>query len=438
MTHRKRWLVGLLCLGLLALGVSLRPWRGWVWRGWVPTVNGSANATDTITLSIGCGVTAYDLEVCRRLVDAFEESYPRAVEVTVRDVPDDPVLYRALLDLLIDSGSDDLDVLLLQPAWLGSLAAHLRPLPESDALAVLQAAGRVNNRQRAVPFAPSIGVLYYRRDLLEKYGYLRAPVTWSELEALAFEIQRGERTLGNDAFWGYVWAGATTDLTDSALEWLVAQGAAPLIDSNRNISLATPDAVRALNYAQRWVGSIAPLTVLEQDEQAALELWLSGQVVFLQADTSAYTTILQSPLAERIGIEQIGVAQLPSGRSRSAAKVSGWYLGVRQSSQQPDVARDLVAFMTQASFERWRADIGYLPLRAASYQDPIILAQRPYYRFVPAVLESAVLAPVDILGRHYTLVNDTFAQGLHAILGDKNTRPEQALTALEAQLRDLR
>lgn len=428
-----RWLVrgalAVLLLGVLVWGVT-RPWQS-------PRVIATAigmNNGDPVQLSIGCGVSAYDLEVCQRLVDAFMESYPEPVNVTVRDVPDDPELYLALLELLIDTGSNDLDVIALQPAWLGTLGRHLRNLADTDGiLPVLQAAGQLNNRQRAVPFAPSIGLLYYRRDLLEKYGYLRSPVTWSELEALAFEIQRGERTLGNANFWGYVWAGAATTLSNSALEWLVAQGAAPLVGDNRDIALANADAVRAMDYAQRWVGSIAPETVLNLDQQGALELWLSGQVAFLHADSSAYTTMLQSPLADRVG-----VARLPSGRSRSAAKVSGWYLGVRRSSPHPEVARDLVAFMTQATFERWRADVGYLPLRESSYQDAVILAARPYYRFVPAALESAVLAPVDSLGRNYAVINDVFAQGLHDILEDKDIRPEQALAELEAQLRDLR
>lgn len=435
MSQRGRWwlrgALGVLLLGVLLWGVSLRPWRSF---SFTSTALGVSQHGDLVQLSIGCGGSAYDLEVCQRLVDAFVESYPQPVNVTVRDVPDDPELYLALLELLIDSDSDDLDVIALQPAWLGTLGRHMRNLPAAeDMLPVWQAAGQINNRQRAVPFAPSIGLLYYRRDLLEKYGYLRAPVTWSELEALAFEIQRGERTLGNGDFWGYVWAGAATTLTNSALEWLVAQGAAPLVGDDRDISLANPDAVRAMDYAQRWVGSIAPETVLNQDQQGALELWLSGQVAFLHADSSAYTTILQTPLADRVG-----VARLPSGRSRSAAKVSGWYLGVRRSSPHPQVARDLVAFMTQATFERWRADVGYLPLRQSSYQDPVILAARPYYRFVPAALESAVLAPVDSLGRDYAVINNVFAQGLHDILEDKDIRPEQALTELEAQLRDLR
>jgi len=432
--HRRWWrgALGVLLVGLVLWGASMRPWQS---LSLTSTVFGvSQGSSDTIQLSIGCGVTAYDLSVCQRLVDAFVESYPEPVNVTVRDIPDDPALYLALLELLIDSGSSDLDVIALQPAWLGSLAQHLRTVPAVDGvLPVLQAAGQIDNRQRAVPFAPSVGMLYYRRDLLDKYGYLRAPVTWSELEALAFEIQRGERTLGNTDFWGYVWPGAATTLSSSALEWLVAQGAAPLVGANRDITLANPDAVRALDYAQRWVGSIAPETVLNQDQQGALELWLSGQVAFLHADTSAYTTIMQSSLADRVG-----VARLPSGRSRSAAQVSGWYLGVRRSSSQPDAARDLVAFMTQATFERWRADVGYLPLQTSSYQDPVILATRPYYRFVPAALESAVLAPVDTLGRDYAIINNVFAQGVHAILEDKNMRPEQALLELEAQLRDLR
>jgi trehalose/maltose transport system substrate-binding protein len=44
------------------------------------------------------------------------------------------------------------------------------------------------------------GVLFYRTDLLEKYGYNAPPMTWEELAAMAKKRQDGERAAGNKDF----------------------------------------------------------------------------------------------------------------------------------------------------------------------------------------------------------------------------------------------
>src|SRR5258707_6489580 len=83
----------------------------------------------------------------------------------------------------------------------------------------------VDNKLVAMAYRPDIGLLYYRTDLLQQYGYREPPKTWDELEMMAARIQAGERAKGKKQFWGFVWQGAADEaLTCNALEWQGAQG----------------------------------------------------------------------------------------------------------------------------------------------------------------------------------------------------------------------
>ncbi|MBX4378228.1 extracellular solute-binding protein, partial [Mycobacterium tuberculosis] len=70
----------------------------------------------------------------------------------------------------------------------------------------------------AMPWFTDAGILYYRKDLLEKYG-AKPPATWAELAATAKKVQDGERAAGNDKMWGFVFQGkAYEGLSCVALE----------------------------------------------------------------------------------------------------------------------------------------------------------------------------------------------------------------------------
>jgi trehalose/maltose transport system substrate-binding protein len=77
----------------------------------------------------------------------------------------------------------------------------------------------------------SAGILFYRTDLLEKYGYKEPPTTWEELAAMAKKIQAGERAAGNPDFQGFVFEGkASESVTCNALEWIYSYGGGSVIE----------------------------------------------------------------------------------------------------------------------------------------------------------------------------------------------------------------
>ena len=130
----------------------------------------------------------------------------------------------------------------------------------------------------------NVGMLYYRTDLLKKYGYRKPPDTWDELESMSARIQQGERAAGNRDFWGYVWQGAAYEgLTCDALEWQESFGGGRIIEADRAISVNNPAAAQALAKAQGWVGTISPKGVLSYTESDSMAVFRAGNAAFLRA-----------------------------------------------------------------------------------------------------------------------------------------------------------
>ena len=91
----------------------------------------------------------------------------------------------------------------------------------------------VDGKLVAMPWFGDFGILYYRTDLLKKYGYSSPPTTWTQLFAMAKKIQDGEQA-GNSSFSGFVFQGNSYEgLTCDALEWYASSGAGSFIDAGK-------------------------------------------------------------------------------------------------------------------------------------------------------------------------------------------------------------
>jgi trehalose/maltose transport system substrate-binding protein len=341
--------------------------------------------------------------------------------------------YRKLLEF----GSKIPDVYGIDVIWSGILADNLLDLrayvPEQEIRAhfpELIAGNTVNGRLVALPANLNEGMLFYRVDLLRKYGYRAPPKTWEELEVMARRIQSGERANGNKDFWGFVWEGAPSEaLTSNALEWQVSEGGGTILDETGKVTVNNPHTIRAWERAARWVGSISPPGVVLYKEWDAGNMWQAGNAAFLRSWASEY-------IADRGPTCQIrdlfDIAPLP-GEARMAATLGGSGFGVSRYSLHPREAALLVRFLSGREEQVTRCrNTTDAPTIAQLYNEPELLATNPQFPHVLEVFRKGiVLRPARAAGKMYPDVSRAYWETVHAVL----TRKESATQAAD-QLQD--
>ena len=160
---------------------------------------------------------------------------PPASTSRPRRIPWTPTAAYSQLARNFSAKSSSIDVMMLDVVWPGSFAPYLVNLkPALGKQAKLHAAGDhrrttpSSGKLVAMPWFGDFGILYYRKDLLKKYGYSSPPTTWAQLGAMAKKIQDGERA-SNPNFYGFVYQGnAYEGLTCDALEWIASSGGGTL------------------------------------------------------------------------------------------------------------------------------------------------------------------------------------------------------------------
>ncbi len=374
-----------------------------------------------VTVTISCGAVGMELELCKEGAAAWAKKTGNEVEVV--STPNSATERLALYQQILAAGSSDIDVFQIDVIWPGILAAHFVDLaqyiPEEEIAQHFRAIvenNTVDGRLVGMPWFTDAGVLYYRKDLLEKYGR-PVPQTWQELAETARLIQQKEREAGNARMWGFVYqAAAYEGLTCDALEWIDSFGGGTIVDAEGNITIDNPKAVEALTWAASTVGDIAPEGVLSYMEEESRGVFQSGNAVFMRNWPYAWalSQAEDSPIRGKVG-----VAALPKGGpdGKHTGALGGWQLAVSRYSQHPAEAADLVRYLTSYDEQKRRAIKGsFNPTIEALYRDEEVLKAVPFFGSLYDTFTNAVARPSRVTGARYNQVSAAFFNGVHAVL----------------------
>ncbi|AKJ29826.1 ABC transporter substrate-binding protein [Caldimonas brevitalea] len=395
-------------------------------------LHGAAHAA---SIKISCGAVGQELEMCKQAAQAWAQKSGHEVQVVA--TPNDASERLALYQQVLSSRSDKIDVFQVDVVWPGMLASHLVDLKrytqgaEKQHFPSIVANATVGPQLVAMPWFTDAGLLYYRKDLLAKHGQ-KPPTTWDELSASAKKIQDAERAAGNDKLWGYVWQGrAYEGLTCNALEWVASHGGGTIVDANGKVNVKNPQAIKAVQTAASWVGRISPTAVLNYGEEEARGVFQAGNAVYMRNWPYAWSL----SQAEGSAVKgKVGVTMLPTGGAggRHAATLGGQLLSVSKYSKHPDVAADLVMYMTSAAVQKERALKGsFNPTVSGLYKDADILKVNPFMGELHETFTNAVGRPATVTRSKYNQLSNQFWNAVHEVLSGK-AKADAALSRLDA------
>jgi trehalose/maltose transport system substrate-binding protein len=375
---------------------------------------------------ITCGMVAQEFKACEEGVARWEKKSGK--KATIIKAPNGSNERLTIFQQHLAAKSSDIDVYPVDPIWPGFLAPHfvnLKPhmTPERQAsyIPALLTNTTVDGKIISLPWVVSTSLLYYRKDLLDKYK-LPVPQTWEEFEQTARTIMAGEKAKGNTALWGFVFQGkAYEGLTCNALDWINAyKGGGTIVDAQGNITLNNPAAIAIVDKISKWIGTISPTGVLNYDQEDCRGVFQSGKSIFMRNWPYAWGPLnnKESPVAGKVGI-----AIMPKGGTdgQSAGTIGGWNLGVSKYSENQKDAIDLALYLTSEEELRHRAlNHGYYPTMLNLYKDPKVLAISPIMKIMLDILKNVSMRPAGQTGDKYSQVSSIFWNAVHATLSGKH------------------
>lgn len=217
-----------------------------------------------------------------------------------------------------------------------------------------------DGKQYAIPFHTDVGLLYYRKDIVEQ-----PPRTWEELREMT---ERAKRKLPSRNAAGLVTQLAEYEgLTVNGMEAVWAAGGEVRYGNNR----IAVDA-HAVQGLQRLVSDVSSLLVSPASagyrEADTIKAFTSGQALFMRNWPYAYAVLAADPVTKR----QTGIAELPgpSGATPGPGALGGQSLAISKNTGNEAAARELIAFLTQKDQQQVLfACGGYVPVAKQAYQD---------------------------------------------------------------------
>ncbi|MCL6569870.1 MAG: extracellular solute-binding protein, partial [Meiothermus silvanus] len=328
-------------------------------------------------------------DVMRKIFDIYQSRNP-SVRVDIETGGATSDQQQQYLTTVLASRDPSIDVLLIdviRPAqyqasrWADTLDKYLPGVTRENLLKqylpAYAKADVVNGQLVALPAFADAQFLYYRKDLLEKYGF-KPPTTWDEAIKQAQTILAGEKNpnLNGIGFMGNISEGTVC----SFLLPIWAAGG-DVTDANNRLILTEAQAKDSLQF---WLDlmdkyKVSPNNMAEKAQDTIRQEMQAGRWIFGTLFAYAWNRFQNDADSQVKG--KIGVVPLPKFEGgRSASCLGGWQWTISDFSRNKAQAYKLVRFLSSPEVSKILAtDASNLPVFPSLYKDPDVLKANPWF-----------------------------------------------------------
>jgi len=379
------------------------------------------------TLRVFSGGQNQRPDLMRKLFDEYQKANPN-IKIDIETGGATSELQRQYLSTVLSAKDSAIDIYMIDivnPAqyfnagWLEPLDAYVGgPAVMKQYLPVYTQANIVNGKVAALPgFADSM-FMYYRKDLLDKYG-IKEPKTWDELAIAAKKITDGEK---NPNLQGLSIQGAPVEgavCTFLLPYW--SQGKA-VNDASGKLTLDKDAAVKGMDMWLNLVDQgVIKKNVAEVKTPDTANEFKAGQVAFAISWGFAWDRFQGDADTKVTG--KVGVMPLPAmAGGKSATCVGGFQWSVSAFSKSKAESAKLVQYLASPATSKFLAIEGSLmPTIQSVYSDPDVLKAVPWFKDAANVVITGQSRP---LSSRYGEVSDAIRTNTSAILARTKTSAE--------------
>lgn len=355
--------------------------------------------------------------------------------VTLRELSSDSDQRHNTLSDAGKAGRGEFTVMALDAAWVPEFADRewIIELPAAGFATDGQvpsaaSGGTFHGRRYGLGVTADAGILYYRKDLLDK-AKAGAPTTWNQLANTCAKVRARQPAM---SCLGMALAPAEQTTINTAEAIFSAGGT--LVDESGTATVSSSQAIAGVSWlAEALRDGTIPQAARGWGDDEAVQAFADGKLIFLRSGTTAWRDSQSTTNASQI-LGKVAAARIP-GQAEHGIPVSGGYqLAIATQARNQGTAADFMRWLAEEPAQRILLTTGSLaPSRESLYADAALTSQQPALSvFAESIAQARPLPRTE----KYPEFSKDVAAAVEPVFTGASTARE-ALTKLQQQLSDL-
>jgi len=371
-----------------------------------------------------------------KVIERFNAQHPNG-KVTFHELPASADQQRQQMIQNTQIKNAKMGILSMDVVWTAEFAAKgiveaLPPdqFPTEGFLKPVVDSATYFDKLYGYPNSSDGGLLYYRKDLLDKYG-LQPPTSFDEVPAMCEKIKAGENDPKLECYAGQYnkYEGLTVNFAEA-----VNSAGGVIVGPDGKPNVATPEAQKGLQLLVDWFkdGTIpkGAITWMEEEGRASFQ---AGNLIFHRNWAYVYSLASKTDGSSKIN-GKFEVAPLPGFGAQGVSSLGGHNYAMAKNAENKGTAADFLKFSATEEEQKLNTIASSQPPVSASvYADAELVKKYPYLPILLKSIETAQPRPKAVEYGDVTLAIQDAAYG--ALQGQ--TEPAAALQALQAKLQTL-